>query len=501
MRLAYFSPLNPAPSGVSDYSEELLPHLAQSAQIELVVDGYTPTNGALTSRFRVLDDRGYDARRYDLALYHLGNSPAHAYIYQRALREPGVIVLHDFVLHHLVAWLTLNHGNPEGYIQAMRDAYGERGAKLAQREIMGTEALNRFEYPLSERVLQNARGVIVHSRYVADAVKRVAPHVPIAQINHELPPVDLIPSDAARRALGLPLDAPLAGSFGNLGPVKRATVLLDAFRAVRHQLPNARLLLIGAISPNLDLVGLVKLFGLQDAVMTVGHVPFDAFYQYIAAVDVCVNLRYPTAGETSGAVLRMMAQAKPVIVSRVGWFAELPAAAVAQIEVDDAETELLAETLQWLLRDPLARMTMGANARHYVEEHCAVQDTARHYADFLQSVVEGRAESRDYSGTKDERRRTKDEGREARDELRQRTARREAREEGREASKKLMSIFNLQSSMASLRSPVSNLQSPTSLPSLRDELVQDVVALGLDEDDGVLRDVARAVVELGLDQD
>ena len=39
MLLAYFSPLNPQPSGISDYSEELLPQLAEGADITLFVDG------------------------------------------------------------------------------------------------------------------------------------------------------------------------------------------------------------------------------------------------------------------------------------------------------------------------------------------------------------------------------------------------------------------------------------------------------------------------------
>ena len=45
----------------------------------------------------------------------------------------------------------------------------------------------------------------------------------------------------------------------------------------------------------------------RDAVQLAGFVPFEQFSEYMAAMDVCVNLRYPTAGETSGAVLRAAA--------------------------------------------------------------------------------------------------------------------------------------------------------------------------------------------------
>jgi|SRR5581483_7450907 glycosyltransferase involved in cell wall biosynthesis len=483
MRLAYFSPLHPAPSGISDYSKELLPHLAAHADITLVVDGYTPSDPELKS-FRILDDKNYDAREFDVALYQLGNSPAHAYIYERARREPGVIVLHDLVLHHLVAWLTIQRGDAAGYVAAMRDAYGEDGARLAQREVLGLDALNRFDYPLSECVVRHARGVIAHSRYVADAVKRMAPNVPVVQIPHEMPDLPLLAQDAARAQLRLPNDARLIGTFGNLGPTKRATVLFDAFRAVRERFPDARLLVVGASSPNFDVAGLTDLFGLRDAVQMIGHVPFDAFHAYMAAVDVGVNLRYPTAGETSGAVLRLMAQAKAVVVSRVGWFAELPDDAVAKIDVDDHEVAQLTITLARLLEDVALRAAMGENARRYVTTHCAVQDAARYYAEFLQAVWEGRAVSRVFGIEKaeSEKRETRSEKRETRDEKREaRDEKREARDEKRDSE---------------LRIPNSEFSS-----DWREELARAYVELGLNAEDAVLKNIAQAVADLGLSEE
>ncbi len=477
MRIAFFSPVHPAPSGISDYAEELLPNLGAHAEISIVVDGYAPTNVEIAARFRVMDDREYDARDFDLALYQLGNSPAHAYIYQRALREAGVIVLHDLVLHHLVAWLTLNHGDRDGYIKAMREAYSERGAQLAEREVLGLEALNRFEFPLSERVIQNARGVIAHSQYVANAVRKFAPQIPVAIIPHEMPNMALVSQHDARAQLHLPHDALLIGSFGNLGPTKRTTILFDGYRAARKHFPNARLLLVGAASPNFDVEGLLKVFGLREAVDVIGHVPFDAFHAYIAAMDVCVNLRYPTAGETSGAVLRMMAQGKAVIVSRVGWFAELPNDAAAKIDVDVLETEMLRVMLERLLIDKELRAALGANARGYVEQNCAVADAARAYADFLQSVIEGRAESKNYFKDADDGRQTTD-----RDSLPSPLAREQNR-----VSSDQSSVISGQSSL-------------DGSADWRDEVARAYLDLGLGDEADVLREVARAIVELGANE-
>lgn len=389
MKLAYFSPLNPAPSGISDYSEELVPALADRADLTLMVDGYTPTNPAL-SPWPVVDDRAYDPRAYDLALYHLGNSPVHASIYRRALAEPGVVVLHDVVLHHLVAWLTLGHGDRAGYVAAMREAYGSEGAALAARELAGRAALNRFDYPLSERVVRAARGVIVHSAYAATAVRGMAPSVPLSIIPHPIRIRPLLAQDAARAQLGLAPDALLVGSFGHVGPTKRTTVLLDALRTVRRAGTDACLWLVGAVSPNFDAPALGAVFGLGGAVQSTGAVSFQDLHTWMAAMDVCVNLRYPTAGETSGAVLRMMGLGKPVIVSRAGWFAELPPGTAAKIDVDDAELPLLTATLERLLSDPTLRAALGRNAREYVLRECTVEQVASRFAEFLEDVAAGR---------------------------------------------------------------------------------------------------------------
>src|SRR6185369_7439532 len=103
MKLAYFSPLGPQRSGISDYSEELVPYLAKDAEITLFVDGFQPSNRDLTSRFEVCDYRRKPAHllqldRYDAVIYHMGNDHRyHSGIFEVMMNErPGIVVLHDF---------------------------------------------------------------------------------------------------------------------------------------------------------------------------------------------------------------------------------------------------------------------------------------------------------------------------------------------------------------------------------------------------------------------
>ena len=104
MKLAYFSPLNPQPSGISDYSEELLPYLAADAEITLFVDGFAPSNPEIRAQFTYHDYRRdptvlQSLDNYDAVVYHMGNDHRyHSGMLEVAREHPGIVVFHDFAL-------------------------------------------------------------------------------------------------------------------------------------------------------------------------------------------------------------------------------------------------------------------------------------------------------------------------------------------------------------------------------------------------------------------
>ena len=114
MKVAYYSPLPPERTGIADYSALLLPALRE----RLDVDPSSAGSGrhALST----------------LAVYHVGNNPEiHGWIVDALRARPGVVVLHDFVLHHLVAGLTLARKDVSGYLRAMERDAGLVGRLLA----------------------------------------------------------------------------------------------------------------------------------------------------------------------------------------------------------------------------------------------------------------------------------------------------------------------------------------------------------------------------------
>jgi glycosyltransferase involved in cell wall biosynthesis len=397
MRVAYFSPLPPMRTGIADYSAELLPYLARHFEPELFVDdGFRPDPEAVGS-FPVRGHRAFPALweegRYDAVVYQLGNNADfHARIYEMLLRYPGVVVLHESMLHHLIRGMTLARGDLAGYVEAMRYSYGRTGQSLARRSLDTGIPLDVWSYPLFERAVDASLGLIVHNRTTGDRVLAARPLARVACVPHHLSLGDTPDPDPQtvaeiRRSLGIPADAFVVSSFGFITPAKRIEVTLRAFARLRREVPHAVLYLVGEVSPHYDLSGLLTP-EVAPGVVPVGRTDLEPFLRYMAATDVAVNLRYPSAGETSGTLIRLLGLGKPVIVSNTGSFAEIPDDACAKVDLDESEEELLVAYLRRLALDEPLRRRMGENARRHMRTHHTLEGAAEGYAAMVRRVVE-----------------------------------------------------------------------------------------------------------------
>jgi glycosyltransferase involved in cell wall biosynthesis len=388
-RIAYCSPVNPVESGISDYSEELLPYLGQYAKVVLFVDrGLVPTNRHLREHLAVhtLDELPGLHRKqpYDAIIYHMGNSPAHGTIYETSQRIPGVVVLHDWVLHHFKLWYAAERRKDIGaYLREMDGRYATDGERVARKMSRGQLQDAAFHFPLVEDVIEGAQGLIGHSRFVVDQALRLRPSLPAAVVPMGVPLPPDLSQDAARQQLGLPLDAPIWASFGHVNPYKRMESALRAFKRFRGEYPNARYILVGSVSPSYDLAAVIRRLNLDDAVVVTGYVPRADFEQYVAAADLCLNLRSPTAGETSASLLRLLGAGRPTLVSAVGAFVELPADLCAQVDADWSESALILAYARLFQTQPTIAAALGRNARAFVAREHTLAGAAHGYIRFL----------------------------------------------------------------------------------------------------------------------
>lgn len=319
MKVAFYAPLPPARTGVADYAAALLQALRRGGSVEP------------------------HARRADIALYHIGNNQLHRVIYQRALAEPGVVVLHDAVLHHFY----LGALDEAAYIEEFVYNYGEwnrdLGADLWRSRASSASARRYFEHPMLRRVAERARAVIVHNPAAARMVLEHAPQATVIEIPHLFAP-PLLPADWEvirwRERLGILGRAFLFGVFGYLRESKRLFATLRAFSALRREQPDVWLLVAGAFASS-DLARAVAPWLRAPGVVRLPYLPDRDFWRAALAVDACINLRYPAAGETSGIAIRLMGAGKPVLLTDGLENARYPAAACLRVEPGLAEEDCL----------------------------------------------------------------------------------------------------------------------------------------------------------------
>ncbi|HEV7922100.1 MAG TPA: glycosyltransferase [Thermoanaerobaculia bacterium] len=339
----------PARTGIAHYASMLVPELSRACDLTVIS---TPDE-------LIADRRSPVAKR----IYQLGNNPHHEWIYDEAIREPGVIVLHDVVLHHLIVEMTLARGDVEGYVAALERNHGAAAGAWARGRAAGLHTeMGNFLFPASIEVANRSLAVIVHNRWAADRLLSFGVQTPVYVVPHPyeerpLPPAEPHP----KRVIGL---------FGFLTTAKRAEVVLEAFR--RADDPNLELLIVGERAPNID-----------PRILTTGYV--DDLDPWYARVDRLVNLRYPTAGETSGTLIRAFAAGKPVAVSDYAQFAEYPDDCVIKIPFGAGEVDALVD----FFRRELDEASIARAQRQWLETNARMADTVSGY----RRAVERRAGS------------------------------------------------------------------------------------------------------------
>jgi len=382
LRVAYFSPLPPARSGIAGYSADLLPYLSARADVTLFAEGAFAAPGQF--QWRPVPAFAAERWAFDMPLYHMGNSAHHRAIYDTLLRFPGLVVLHDAFLHHFLADLTLGGGSFPAYAREMGYALGEAAGGVLRDIRAGVAPNPLYQVPLHERLIDASLGLIVHSRFVAEMIRAVRPAARVRVIPQLVAPHAV----RSRRAeLGLSDEVLLIAAVGQVTAAKQLPLALRAFRRLLAFVPEARFLIVGEVLPEVDLEAGVHELGLGEQVIRLDYVESrTAFDDWAASADIVLNLRYPTLGETSAAALRVMAAGRALAVFDHGWYAEIPEGAALKVPPMD-EDALLAGLLE-LARSPRQRAALGAAAARYVADVCDPARVADAYIDFISDLLE-----------------------------------------------------------------------------------------------------------------
>jgi len=405
-RLAFFSPLPPAATGIADYSVDVLQILASCHVIDVFHDQEAVDSTGLPPSCRIYRSREFEERqslrRYDLAIYQMGNGAAHAFLYPLVARRPGLLVLHDLVLHHSRARTFLESGEALAYSRdpsnaALREAaltqleryheevgysYPQQARRLASAQLETVGELLPYAYPLFRLPVEASRATAVHNGFMARAIREELPGAAIARVTMPMARVPVAPDAIARlRARhGIAADEIVVGSFGLLTREKQIDVVARAAARAVALGTRLRLLLVGPLPDAATLWARLTELGLRDAAILTGRVPLAELPVYVEATDIVVHLRYPTARETSAALLRVLAQGRPTVMSDLENLAEIPDDAVVRADVTDEEGDVLRSILR-LAAAPGERERLGRSAASFVtRQHSAERCLATYQA-------------------------------------------------------------------------------------------------------------------------
>ena len=392
-RLAYVSPLPPEPSGIADYSTELLPELARFYDIELIVAQETVAPEWLRALFPVRnsswlsDNPGY----YDRVLYHFGNSSFHAHMFDLLPKVPGVVVLHDFFLSDVVWWKEHAQGL-RGYLaQSLYQSHGYPA--IVQHAQNADVSSTVWRFPCNGPVVSHALGVIVHSshslrlarHWYGEGAVRDWDEIPMLRR-----PVLEFDRAKARRELGLAKDALVICSFGMLGPTKLNHVLLTAWLAssLVHN-PHAVLVFVGENHGGdygAQLRMTITAHGLEKRIQITGWADTATYCHYLAAADMAVQLRAQSRGETSAAALDCLNYGVATIINAHGSLEDLPNNTALKLP-DAFEPQALIAALESLAHDPTRRIQLGEQARQYIRSRHNPRVCAELYHKALENIA------------------------------------------------------------------------------------------------------------------
>jgi glycosyltransferase involved in cell wall biosynthesis len=172
------------------------------------------------------------------------------------------------------------------------------------------------------------------------------------------------------------------GVFGYLRESKRLLTVLETFREFHRDHPDTALLIAGRFVSS-DLERAVEPLLAAPGVFRLSYLEEREFWLAASSVDACLNLRYPSTGETSGISVRLMGIGKPVLVTDSGECANFPEDACLRIDPGASERESL--RLHMILLTSMTRVAsaIGQRGAGHIRAHHRVEEVSRRYWDLL----------------------------------------------------------------------------------------------------------------------
>lgn len=319
-----YSPFPPSSNGIGVYASNLVTAFRERVRVGVRVvgdrQGATIEAGVFSASLGFVEDQGGPV--YEL--FHLGNGLVHKKTWENLHQRPGVVILHDVSIQDI--------------------------------PLLPSEERRFRKMPYSEKVLAHAGRIpesvpciIVHSDHAAamlqkqfTRVQKVCPPIHILSTGHPVKSV-LAPKS-------IPAGRPLLGVFGFQYQSKNPQTTYEVISKVA-KIVSGRAVVCGHISVSLERK-LRKLWiqagNTQDDLTVTGEVPLDVFEAWISKVDLGVQLRSVSNGESSGPISQLISAGVPTLATAIGAVTEYPNEVLVKLPLEASVEQVSAQAVRVL---------------------------------------------------------------------------------------------------------------------------------------------------------
>ncbi len=404
LKIAWFSPFSKK-SSIGKYSQIILEQLRHFCELHLFICNPETADILTTSvdAYFYRDDLAPVLAKYDLCIYNMGDYlPFHQKIYEISQQHPGIIILHDYVMHNFLAGYYLHtKKQPEFYVQTMKNIYGEKGEQITRDFLAGKldtplwEISQMINYPLFEPIITGAFGVIVHSNFLKEKVSNYS-NVPVETIYfpaHYKSDLELSTADKAdiKTELGIDKETLILLTFGHINPNKNILEILEVLGENKNIFSNYQYFFIGAtenLSYYEDIKTLINNYQIAANIKFLGYQSDIVLQNYLEISDILINLRNPAMEGASGSLLQQLYAGKPIIVSNTGFYQEIPDDCILKTSITKEEQkEDLISALKLLFQNPEYRQKLGTNAQNFAKITFTTESYCQNFMTFVESIL------------------------------------------------------------------------------------------------------------------
>jgi len=297
-------------------------------------------------------------------------------------------VLHDLSLAEMHYERLCKNGSETIFLDEVEALHGASVRAVALDIMSDPQRRGWMDLLMVDRLVRSSRGVIVHSAWARTLLTLRALDTPIFHVMQPAPVLESSPMrrDALHQGDDPPTHGLVVGVVGGLARRKRTHVAIEAFARLHAWRPDARMVVAGREEDRdyLDeLHALVEEKALGSALRFQGELgSIEEVSRLLQSVDLIVNLRWPTSGETSAVMMRAFAAGKVVVTSDAPQFREYPDEFCwrAPVDVSDADEQAaVTALLEHAAADRAGLARRGHEARRFMQEKAAWPRIAARY--------------------------------------------------------------------------------------------------------------------------